>query len=155
MACNGNKVNFWPLCALCAYRMCSFQLCRVKIECLTCALRKESRWLVDLWPRTKCYREPLQTMTASGEPSIDPLAVELDESNIPGAMLSPPFECHRVPELKWWLLCWGIRPAVSMKPQLIARYALLEENLYIRLNAWDWVKILNSGFTKLCLTVQK
>ena len=130
--------------------MCSFQLCSVKIECLARALQKERRWLVDLRPRMKCYREPVQTMTMSGEPSVEPLSVELDESDIPGAMLSPPFERHRVPELKWWLLCRGIRPAVSIKkPQLIARYAVLEAK-FVHMFAclWElkylfmWVKIL-------------
>ena len=102
-------------------------------------------------------------MTANREPGIEPLTVELDESDIPGAMLSSPFERHRVPELKWWLLCRGIRPAVSMKkPQLIARYSVLQvKSVHVFAcmrelkSLFTWVKILNAGFTKLCLMVQK
>ncbi len=63
-----------------------------------------------------------QTMAVSGEASSQPLTVKLDESDIPGAVLSAPFEGHTIPELKWWLLCRGINPPGSMKkPQLIAR----------------------------------
>ena len=51
------------------------------------------------------------------------VTVELDESDIPGAALSAPLEGHTVPELKWWLLCRGIKPSSSLKKaQLIGRY---------------------------------
>ena len=83
--------------------MCSFQQCSIKIEFLACALEKEWRWLVDLRPRTKRSLRTVQSITMSGEPSVErgaePLTVELDESDVLGAMLSPPFEWHKVPEL--------------------------------------------------------
>ena len=68
---NGNKVSFWPSRVSHSYCMCSFPLCSVKIECLACALQNEWRWWVDLWLRTKCYREIVQTTTMSGEPSVE------------------------------------------------------------------------------------
>ena len=94
---------------------------------------------------------------ANGDSTIEPLEVELDESDIPGAVLSPPFEGHTVPELKWWLLCRGIRPAVSMKKaQLIARYVVLQA---LPVHRFACLRKLKStferfcaGFTKLCLT---
>ena len=69
----------------------------------------------------------MQTMEMSDESSSSLNAalvtIELDESDIPGAVLSAPLENHTVPELKWWLLCRGITPPSSMKKaQLIARY---------------------------------
>ena len=50
------------------------------------------------------------------------VTVELDESDNPGAALSAPLGGHTVPELKWWLLCRGIKPYSLKKVQLIGRY---------------------------------
>ena len=75
----------------------------------------------------RSFSEPVQTMAMSDESSSSLNAalvtIELDESDIPAAVLSTPLESHTVPELKWWLLCRGIKPPSSMKKaQLIARY---------------------------------
>ena len=59
---------------------------------------------------------------ANGDSTIEALEVELDESDIPCAVLSPPFEGHTVPELKWWLLCRGIRPS-AIRDRMLAAYA--------------------------------
>ena len=49
-------------------------------------------------------------------------AVELTESDIPGALLSEPIESHTIPQLRWWLLCRGLKvPTSWKKQQLIAR----------------------------------
>ena len=41
--------------------------------------------------------------------------VTLTEADIPGAVLNDPLECHTVPELRWWLMCRGIKPPHSWK----------------------------------------
>ena len=62
----------------------------------------------------RSFSEPMQTMAMSDESSSSLNAalvtIELDESDIPAAVLSTPLESHTVPELKWWLLCRGIKP---------------------------------------------
>ena len=42
--------------------------------------------------------------------------LELVEEDIPGAILSEPFEAHTNPSLRWWLLCRGVQ--ASMKHAL-------------------------------------
>ena len=46
-----------------------------------------------------------------------PTAVTLAESDVPGALLSEPMASHTMPELKWWLLCRGIKVPTSWKKQ--------------------------------------
>lgn len=49
-------------------------------------------------------------------------AVELTEADIPGACLEEPMDRHTMPQLKWWLLCRGIKALSSWKKrQLVAR----------------------------------
>ena len=43
--------------------------------------------------------------------------VKLTEEDIPGAKLDEPMEKYAIPELKWWLLCHGIRVPASLKKQ--------------------------------------
>ena len=48
--------------------------------------------------------------------------VELNDTDIPEAHLSEPFEAHNVAALRWWLLCRGIKTPTSLrKHQIIAR----------------------------------
>ena len=46
-----------------------------------------------------------------------PTAVILAESDVPGALFSEPMASHTMPELKWWLLCRGIKVPTSWKKQ--------------------------------------
>ena len=39
----------------------------------------------------------------------EPEAVQLTESEIPGAKLSDPIDSYTMAELKWWLLCRGVK----------------------------------------------
>ena len=49
--------------------------------------------------------------------------VTLSPADIPGADLSEPFNRHTVPDLRWWLLCRGIKVPTSWgKKQLVNRY---------------------------------
>ena len=49
--------------------------------------------------------------------------VTLSPADIPGADLSEPFNRHTVPDLRWWLLCRGIKVHTSRgKKQLVNRY---------------------------------
>ena len=49
--------------------------------------------------------------------------VALSPADIPGAELSEPFDKHTLVELRWWLLCRGIRaPNSWRKQQVIERY---------------------------------
>lgn len=59
----------------------------------------------------------------SNEPTnIEPLVVELSEDGIPGAYLGELIETHNVQELRWWLLCHGIKvPTSWKKSNLISR----------------------------------
>ena len=45
------------------------------------------------------------------------IEVKLTEEDIPGAKLDEPLGKHAIPELKWWLLCRGIRVPSSLKKQ--------------------------------------
>jgi len=48
--------------------------------------------------------------------------VTLTTDDIPGSKLSEPFNKHTVVELRWWLLCRGIKASTSLrKAQLVAR----------------------------------
>lgn len=49
--------------------------------------------------------------------------VTLSPADIPGADLSEPLNRHAVPDLRWWLLCRGIKvPTSWKKKQLVNRY---------------------------------
>ena len=55
--------------------------------------------------------------------ATDGVEVTLSPADIPGAELSEPFDRHTVSDLRWWLLCRGIKPPTSWrKPKLIERY---------------------------------
>ena len=41
--------------------------------------------------------------TSSQNPAAEQVTVELDENDVPGALLSARLESHTVPEQKWWL----------------------------------------------------
>ena len=61
--------------------------------------------------------------TSSQDAGATLVMVELDKNDIPGAALSAPLQSHTVPELKWWLLCRGIKPSTSLKKvQQMDRY---------------------------------
>ncbi len=50
-------------------------------------------------------------------------AVQLTEADIPGAFLTDPIDRHTMPQLRWWLLCRGVKvPTSWKKQQLVARY---------------------------------
>ena len=49
--------------------------------------------------------------------------VELTEDDIPGAKLTGAMDGYTMSELKWWLLCRGVKAPNSWnKKQLISRY---------------------------------
>ena len=49
--------------------------------------------------------------------------VELTEDKIPGAKLTGAMDGYTMPELKWWLLCRGVKAPNSWnKKQLISRH---------------------------------
>ena len=45
------------------------------------------------------------------------MAMVLDESDIPGACLSDPMDQHTKPQLRWCLLCLGIKAPTSYSKQ--------------------------------------
>ena len=49
----------------------------------------------------------------SRDMATDMQQVALSPADIPGADLSEPFDRHTMPELRWWLLCRGIKVPVS------------------------------------------
>ena len=51
--------------------------------------------------------------------SSEAVVVTLTEEDIPGARLDEPFDRYTIPELKWWLLCRGIKAPTSLKKQQI------------------------------------
>ena len=56
--------------------------------------------------------------------STDTVAVTLLEEDVEGAVLEEPLETKTIPQLRWWLLCHGIKaPAGDKKPTLLERYA--------------------------------
>ena len=57
------------------------------------------------------------------------LQVTLSPEDIPGAILSKPYEKHTMPALRWWLLCRGIKaPASWRKRALIDRLVFSAQN---------------------------
>ena len=61
-------------------------------------------------------------VTASFMPESYPVCcgmaeVTLTPDDIPGAVLSEPYERHTVSALRWWLLCRGIKPPTSSRKQ--------------------------------------
>ena len=52
----------------------------------------------------------------------EPETIRLTEDDIPGAKLTGPMDSHTMVELKWWLLCRGVKvPNSWNKTQLISR----------------------------------
>ena len=50
------------------------------------------------------------------------VVIQLSEHDIPGAFLSEPIDRHTMPELRWWLLCGGVKvPASWNKKKLLSR----------------------------------
>ena len=50
--------------------------------------------------------------------------IYLTEEDIPGAKLSTPMDAHTMAQLKWWLLCRGIKvPNSWNKKKLMSRYS--------------------------------
>ena len=65
-------------------------------------------------------------MAERGECSSDLASVQLTEADVPGAALSDPLESYTVPELRWWLLCRGIKhlgrgKSLSLSPGEVKR----------------------------------
>ena len=59
----------------------------------------------------------------------EPETIRLTEADIPGAKLTGPMDGHTIAELKWWLLCRGIKvPNSWNKKQLISRYCTIFRN---------------------------
>ena len=55
--------------------------------------------------------------------ATDDVEVTLSPADIPGAEISEPFDRHTVSDLRWWLLCRGIKVPTSWRKQkLIERY---------------------------------
>ena len=49
--------------------------------------------------------------------------ITLIESDIPGADLAEPFEKYNIQDLRWWLLCRGVKVHMSIKKAaLIVKY---------------------------------
>ena len=65
---------------------------------------------------TTYIHDPLECRFGMDESIVE---VNLTEEDIPGAKLDEPLEKYAIPELKWWLLCRGIRVPSSMKKQLL------------------------------------
>ena len=56
----------------------------------------------------------------------EPETIRLTEGDIPGAKLTGPMDCYTMAELKWWLLCRGVKvPNLWNKKQLISRYSMI------------------------------
>ena len=52
--------------------------------------------------------------------------IQLTEADIPGAKLTGLMDSHTMVELKWWLLCRGVKvPNSWNKKQLITRYSMI------------------------------
>ena len=55
-----------------------------------------------------------------------PEAVQLTESDNPGAKLTGPIDSYTMAELKWWLLCRGVKvPNSWNKKELISRQIVI------------------------------
>ena len=64
-------------------------------------------------------------MAKSNSNISEAIKVELTGDDIPGTTLRAPFADHKVPALKWWLLCREINaPSSWKKPKLVARYSV-------------------------------
>ena len=61
-----------------------------------------------------------------------PTVVNLTQSDIPGALLSEPLASHTMPELRWWLLCRGIKVPTSWnKHKLLSRLVAMCSIVFI------------------------
>ena len=50
------------------------------------------------------------------------VVVEVDDTNVPGALLNEPLESHNTAALRMWLTCHGVKAASSLKKgELIER----------------------------------
>ena len=76
--------------------------------------------------------------------------VTLTESDIPGAILTESMDRHTMPELRWWLLCRGIKAPTSWKKnRLLSKYSMLRYTAakhYIIFSAYF---IISEGFKML------
>ena len=63
-----------------------------------------------------------EEITSRNEPEM----IRLTEADILGAKLSSPMDSHMMAELKWCLLCRGVKvPNSWNKKQLISRYSMI------------------------------
>ena len=54
--------------------------------------------------------------------SCDMITVTLLDEDVEGATIEEPLETKTIPQLRWWLLCHGIKaPASEKKPALLKR----------------------------------
>ena len=60
-------------------------------------------------------RLPPEPAEAQRRMSVAMDNITLTEKDIPGAMLTEPFDKHTIPELRWWLLCRGVFVQTSLK----------------------------------------
>ena len=60
--------------------------------------------------------------------SLDTESLSLTEADVPGAFLSEPMASHTMPQLRWWLLCRGVKAPTSWnKTKLLSRYVLMAD----------------------------
>ena len=73
----------------------------------------------DLLTRALFTSENWVIMTSNEATSVrnEPEPVWLTESDIPGAKLTHPINSYTVTELKWWLLCRGVKSADLMEQE--------------------------------------
>ena len=65
-----------------------------------------------------------EEITSRNEPET--IYIRLTDADIPGTKLSSPMDSHTTAELKWWLLCQGVKvPNSWNKKQLISRYSMI------------------------------
>ena len=82
----------------------------------------------DLLTRALFTSENWVIMASNEATSVrnEPEPVRLTESDIPGAKFTRPIDSYTVTELKWWLLCRGVKmPTSWSKKQLISRYTIV------------------------------
>ena len=65
----------------------------------------------------RCYVPLLIYVGLASMTDESAVEVKLTEEDIPGAKVDEPMEKHAIPELKWWLLCRGVRAPSSLKKQ--------------------------------------
>lgn len=72
------------------------------------------------WLATRFYTTEMEaSASTSSEPMVE---LELDEVDIPRALLSEPMESNIAHALRWWLLCRRIKVPISWKKsQLLSR----------------------------------